>query len=525
MSTLIFFTNQKHLFEFHLSNARSLIGRSDSCDIALPGETLSRIHCVIEKRGSRWFLIDQSRHGTWINNQRVTRIPLKDSDEFVIGAYRVVFRLNTTSEAMTTQQVMIEPHKFVTHASDELIVTQAVLTVESGPMTDKVFRLNRSRITVGGPGSDVVLSEELRPNHCLLRISRGRAMVEPGSGPVYLDGRKVLDITPLYSDETIRLGQLHFRIERLSEADHTTANSFGDMIGISKLIQSTFGRLRCFAAHDFPVLLLGESGTGKELAANGIHTASCRREGPFIVINCGAIPENLLESELFGHVKGAFTGADSNRLGAFHMADGGTLFLDELGEMSESMQVKLLRVLESGEVRPLGSFQTSFPDVRIVAATNVNLHKAVQDGRFRSDLYFRLSVLSIQIPSLRDRPEDIPVLAKLLLSRLDPVIELTEDALLMLKAYPWPGNVRELRNVITRAFVLGTNPITDNAIRFFGIDQSSSNPDAQLSPTEAERYYLMELMNKHNGNRAAMAREIGVARTTLLYRMRRVGLP
>ena len=202
MSTLIFFTNQQQLFEFQLSNARSLIGRSDSCDIALPGETLSRIHCVIEKRGPRWFLIDQSRHGTWRNQQRVSRVQLKDNDEFVIGAYRVIFRANATRAAVTTQQSS-EPHKFITNASEELIVTQAVLHVENGPMTGKAISLNLAMLTVGGMGSDVVLSEQLKPNHCRLRISRGRAMVEPGSGPVYLDGRKVQDITPLYSDETI----------------------------------------------------------------------------------------------------------------------------------------------------------------------------------------------------------------------------------------------------------------------------------------------------------------------------------
>ena len=524
MSTLIFFTNHQQLFEFHISNARSLIGRSDSCDIALPGETLSRVHCLIEQRGMRWFLSDQSRHGTWVNGERVSRVQLNDKDEFHIGEYRVVFRLSMRTEAVTTKQIKVEPHKFVTCASDELIVTQAVLHVESGPCADEVFYLNSSQVTVGGFGSDIVLSEQLMPNHCRLRVSRGRAMVEPGLGPVFLDGRRIQDITPLYSDEGVRIGAIQFRVERLSLEDHSKANAFGDMLGESEAMHTIFGRLRCFAAHDFPILILGESGTGKELAANGIHSTSSRRQGPFVVINCGAIPENLLESELFGHVKGAFTGADSDRPGAFQDADGGTLFLDELGEMSEAMQVKLLRVLESGEVRPVGANRTVYPDVRIVAATNVDLHQAVEEGRFRADLFFRLSVLSIQLPALRERPEDIPLLAQVMLSRLDPGFEITDGALLMLKAYPWPGNVRELRNVISRAFVLGHNPITDSEIRFFGINKKTSRPEAQLSSIEAERYYLMELMSKHNGNRAAMARDIGVARTTLLYRMRRAGL-
>lgn len=524
MSTLIFFSKHHQLFEFHLSNARSLIGRSDSCDIALPGDTLSRVHCLVEQRGIRWFLIDQSRHGTWMDGARISRVQLNDEDEFYIGDYKVIFRSNMRNEPATTEQMKLDQHRFISSATDELRVIHAVLHVESGPSAGEVFYLNRSRLTVGGSGSDIVVSKNIMSNHCQLRVSRGRAMVEPGLGPVFLDGQRIQDITPLYADEVVRIGEVQFRIERLSVEDQPTADSFGEMIGESEAMQVVFGRLRCFAAHDFPVLILGESGTGKELAANGIHSASQRRTGPFVVINCGAIPESLLESELFGHVKGAFTGADTDRKGAFQNADGGTLFLDELGDMSEAMQVKLLRVLESGEVRPVGSSQNIYPDVRIVAATNADLQQAVNEKRFRTDLFFRLSVLSVQLPPLRERPEDIPMLAEIMLKRLDPGFEMTKRVLIMLKAYPWPGNVRELRNVISRAFVMGNNPITEKEIRFFGINTKISKSEPQLTAVETERYYLLELMTKHNGNRSSMARELGVARTTLMYRMKRAGL-
>jgi DNA-binding NtrC family response regulator len=217
------------------------------------------------------------------------------------------------------------------------------------------------------------------------------------------------------------------------------------------------------AASDAPVLLLGRSGTGKEMVARAIHGLSRRRAQPFIAVNCGGISETLLDSELFGHVRGAFTGAVGARRGLIQAADGGTLFLDEVGEMSPQLQVKLLRVLEDGAVRPLGSEQSATADIRIIAATNRNLRQAVAEGRFREDLYYRINVVAMTLPALNERREDIPLLARYLLDRecdrtSHQPMRIAPETMDLLQGYGWPGNVRELRNVIQRAVALAPGP-------------------------------------------------------------------
>jgi len=232
-----------------------------------------------------------------------------------------------------------------------------------------------------------------------------------------------------------------------------------NMIGLSPKMRAIFELITHVAPQPSRVLITGESGTGKELVARAIHENSARSKGPFITINCGAFPETLLESELFGYVKGAFTGATENRRGLFHAAHGGTLFLDEIGNMSVTMQVKLYRVLQEGKVRPVGSTEEVDVDVRVIAATNKDLEKEIAEGRFREDLYYRLSVIPIHLPPLRMRREDIPLLVREFLGRLaksmGKMVEGIEpEALRLLEVYDWPGNVRELENTIERAVAL-----------------------------------------------------------------------
>ncbi len=236
------------------------------------------------------------------------------------------------------------------------------------------------------------------------------------------------------------------------------------MIGISRALQEVFKLVGRVARSDAPVLIAGESGTGKELVAKAVHEYSPRRQKEMITINCGAIPENLLESELFGHEKGSFTGAIARRAGRFEQADGGTLFLDEIGDMPLGIQVKLLRVLQDGSFSRVGANETLTTDVRIVAATHKNLTEEVAAGRFREDLYYRLNVVEIQIPALRDRLEDIPLLAEYFLQRITRKngiarIRISEEATAILQSHHWPGNVRELENTIARACALATSNI------------------------------------------------------------------
>jgi len=236
------------------------------------------------------------------------------------------------------------------------------------------------------------------------------------------------------------------------------------MIGISRALQEVFKLVGRVARADAPVLIAGESGTGKELVAKAVHEYSPRRQNEMITINCGAIPENLLESELFGHEKGSFTGAIARRAGRFEQADGGTLFLDEIGDMPLGIQVKLLRVLQDGTFSRVGANETLKTDVRIVAATHKNLSEEVAAGRFREDLFYRLNVVEIKIPALRDRKEDIPLLAEYFLQRITRKnglgrIRISEEAIATLQSHRWPGNVRELENTIARACALATSNI------------------------------------------------------------------
>src|ERR1700745_50352 len=246
-------------------------------------------------------------------------------------------------------------------------------------------------------------------------------------------------------------GYLRRELRRLTGLDN--------IIGQSPKMREIFDMIQTVAPQTSRVLITGESGTGKELVARAIHENSQRAQAPFITINCGAFPETLLESELFGYMKGAFTGANENRQGLFQAAHGGTLFLDEIGNMSLTMQVKLYRVLQEGKVRPIGSTEESDVDVRIIAATNKEFEKEIAEGRFREDLYYRLSVIPIHVPALRERREDIPLLARHFLERFrktmeKPIEGISPEAMSKLEAYDWPGNVRELENTMERAAAL-----------------------------------------------------------------------
>ncbi len=296
-------------------------------------------------------------------------------------------------------------------------------------------------------------------------------------------------------------------------------------LGRSRIMQETVGQIRAVAESDASVLLLGESGTGKELVAQAIHWVSPRRGGRFLAVNCAAVPESLLESELFGHEKGAFTGADRRRDGLFAAASGGTLFLDEVGDMPLATQAKLLRVLQDRAVRPLGGTASVQLDLRIVAATNKDLSSMITDGRFREDLYYRLAVIPIRLPSLRERPEDIMLIAEHFLretaTRLGKDVEgFDETAVTWMERHTWPGNVRELENVVERAVVLAHAPrITrDDLGTEFTLDEANSPLRPTLAKLEGE--YVRRVLDEVRGDRVAAAKILGVSVRTLQRRFK-----
>lgn len=299
--------------------------------------------------------------------------------------------------------------------------------------------------------------------------------------------------------------------------------------GSSKQFRRMVELADTYAASPWPVLLLGETGVGKELFARRIHEKSDRRNGPFIPVNCGALPTGLFESELFGHERGSFSGAQQANRGLIRSAHGGTLFLDEIGDLEPALQVKLLRLLDSGEVRAVGANRSDYLDVRVVAATNVDLVAAVRNRKFRGDLMERLSVLTIRIPSLRERSEDILALASHLLGRLGTEHRIEE--LVMLRSFYWPGNVRQLRNFLIRASVQGRGKIDANILKALLVEESESlssqaskDPATEMnegSLAEIERRAIVDRLRRCHGNRKQAARELGIAKSTLHEKLRR----
>lgn len=309
--------------------------------------------------------------------------------------------------------------------------------------------------------------------------------------------------------------------------------SFDNLIGRSPLMQEIFATVERVAPTRATVLLAGESGVGKDMIARAIHYRSPRRDKPMVKINCTAIPENLMESELFGYEKGAFTGASQSKPGKFEQADGSTVFLDEIGDVPPSIQVKLLRVLQEREFERLGSNKTQHIDVRVVAATNQDLRAALEQGTFREDLYYRLNVVPINIPPLRARREDIPFLAQHFVRKLAPdcgsnVDSLTTTAIEKLVNYHWPGNVRELQNVIERSLVLCTGDKLDAGdIRLEGIrprsNETSFLPEGKTLD-EHEQDIIREALHRADGNKSQAARLLGLSRNALRYRLAQMGL-
>ena len=329
-------------------------------------------------------------------------------------------------------------------------------------------------------------------------------------------------------------GYLRRELRRLTGLDN--------IIGQSEKMRAIFDLIQTVAPQSSRVLITGESGTGKELVARAIHENSARAQSPFITINCGAFPETLLESELFGYVKGAFTGANENRQGLFQAAHGGTLFMDEIGNMTLTMQVKLYRVLQEGKVRPLGSTEEIDVDVRVIAATNKDFEKEIAEGRFREDLYYRLSVIPLQLPALRERREDIPLLARHFLERFrktmeKPIEGISPEAMRKLESYDWPGNVRELENTMERAVALESGTeislrVLPDRIAGYANSMNGGNgaafPDAgvdfEKEIADAERRYLLAALEKAGGVRTRASELLKITYRSFRHYAKKHGL-
>jgi DNA-binding NtrC family response regulator len=423
----------------------------------------------------------------------------------------------------------------------------AQVDVVGGPDKGRSVRIDKPTFVIGsGSAADLQLTDDLiSREHLRITLGEGGVRIRDvgSTNGTWTGTTRVWDLM-IAGPMALQIGStdLAFRLEAtpvvLPVSDKT---QFGGAIGTSSAMRHVFAVLERAAPSDATVLIEGESGSGKEVLAQAIHRASQRADGPFVAIDCGAIPANLIESELFGHERGAFTGAAGARIGAFEQANGGTIFLDEIGELPLEMQPKLLRVLETREVRPLGATKSRSVDVRIVAATNRNLSEAARKQEFRRDLFYRLAVVRVTVPPLRERREDILPIARAFLRRARGFenAEVPLDLATMLDAHPWPGNVRELRNVIDRYTVLGAGLglLFDDVDHAGGAAAPSSSPTGgddfshlpyhearRLAIDAFERRYIPAVLARHDNVvvKAATFAELG--RTSfhrLLQRIRR----
>ena len=329
--------------------------------------------------------------------------------------------------------------------------------------------------------------------------------------PVRLDELKVMIRRALH---------IHQLQQRVQQVDQVTANGFHGMVGASKAMKEIFRFIERVAVSDISVLICGESGTGKEVVAQAIHRQSQRNNNPFVVVNCGAIPDNLLESELFGHEKGAFTGAHAQKRGKFELAHTGTLFLDEIGELAPPLQVKLLRFLQDRKIERVGSTSPVEVDVRIIAATNRDLKRDMENHVFREDLYYRLKVVPLDMPPLRDRKEDIVPLAQHFLKKFckehrKPPMTLSTEAEGALLMHPWPGNVRELENLISRSVVLSSRSALKPSDLGFALDQIPTDVNLKFAKKAIEMDFVKKALSRNYGVVSRAARELGISRVNL----------
>jgi DNA-binding NtrC family response regulator len=447
------------------------------------------------------------------------------------------------------------------------------LFVQQGLQHGLFFPLDPARreYTIGrDPSSSLVLDDEgVSRNHAKVVHRDGRWYLrDAGSrNGTYLNSLRVEE-KPIALRDLIHLGLVELLVvEREVESapggeSHTgdfgtvslTAAPSRSILGKSRAIRALTSTVERVAAANAPVLVLGETGTGKEMVARVIHTSSPRRNRPFVALNCGSIPEHLVESEFFGHESGAFTGALAQRVGRFEEASGGTILLDEVGDLPLSAQTSLLRVLQERTIRRVGGEADIRVDVRVIAATHRDLESAVSQGRFREDLYHRLRVVELRVPALRERTEDIPILVERFLGEIAaemgmPPISIDEEAIAMLRAYPWPGNVRELRNALERAVILSrSEKMTPVVLRAIGIGSAAPRANPQdapsVPPNEApgassallpgetldahlarmEEAVVREALARENWNQTAAARRLGISEGKIRKSMRRYGI-
>lgn len=429
------------------------------------------------------------------------------------------------------------------------IVIKAGLEVD-GHQIDLAFDGNEAMKKISSNQYDIVITDLKMPGksglEILEEVKKRNPVTEVILMTAYATTQTAIEAMKKgaydYVLKPFEMTEVRIKVNQIIERNHLVSENYAlkselknryslkNIVGLSGPMQQVFQMVNKVAPSDATVLIRGESGTGKELIAHAIHEQSHRAKQPFIAVNCGALPESLLESELFGHEKGAFTGADKLKLGRFELAGEGTIFLDEIGDISQATQVKLLRVLQAREIVRLGGTKTIPIQARTIAATNRNLEEQLRDGSFREDLYYRINVFPITLPPLRERKEDIPALVEHFLTKHEyDLKKVDKTALKMLVNYNWPGNVRELENIIERALILtGENTVTTKELppHLYVNDSSAiplEIPDEGISLEELEMTLINKALAKAHGNKSKAAKLLGITRRKLYSMMERLG--
>jgi transcriptional regulator with GAF, ATPase, and Fis domain len=561
-----------------------MIGRGDGCDIALPLPGLKPVHAELVLDGNSHRIVpmdpkaDISVNGTktkmtvlepWdvIRVGSVTMIYVPDDFTFKDSAGRedeafhaleamstIGRKLMETTDLDVCLEMLLDETLAISRANKGFIIF-----VENGTPVVKVARnvgkhelpdeatlfsesIVRKALEDGEPQlvADASTNKEFSAATSVVNLRLASVMCVPLKsggeilGVLYLGTERLLD---LFDDITLKIITVYAALaasivnnvllinslvkDRDALREEVKVSRFGQLIGSCEGMRAVFDRVTRVAPTDVPVLITGETGTGKELIAREVHGRSLRANGPFVAINCGAIPENLIESELFGHVKGSFTGASTTTMGKFQAASGGTLFLDEIAELPTQMQVKLLRVLQDGMVMKVGGNKPEQVDIRLIAATNRNLDDEIVAGRFREDLYYRIAVVGIRLPPLRERGEDIDTLSQYFLKRFSaefktPVKSFSPEAIAAMRVWNWPGNIREMENRVRKAVLFVDGPVAGvEALDFERGRESAEMLTLAVARENFELRYVMEALKRHGDNRAATARALGVDTRTI----------
>ena len=527
---------------FPLGAGERFMGRGPDNDIVLPDSSASRRHCSVTQQPDGTFLIRdlESHNGTFVNGLPVSERQLTASDEIRICRSRFVFELEASDAGESMLHVQEGDDSSGTivrlRRDDSLYLRpEEVLGMPAGQArAARAFRtlLNISGVTHGSQGLRELASQILAALFESVPGERGAVLLSRGAmddAPLVFgwmrDGGRAADVAISRTVlERVRTENVQLRAE--SEARH-------EMVGESAAAHELYRLISRVSAADSTVLVSGETGTGKELVARALHRNSARARGPFVAINCAALPENLLESELFGHEKGAFTGAHAMKRGKIEVACGGTLFLDEIGEMAPGLQSRLLRVLQEREFERVGGTAALKANVRVIAATNRDLAERIRAGAFREDLFYRLNVIAILVPPLRDRHEDIAPLARHFIERFrrraaTPVRDISPEALACLVQYHWPGNIRELENTIERTLVLGSTPlILPEDLPENVLDSAAPALPAggfQRSLQDQKRQMVLAALRETGGSFTEAARKLGIHPNSLHRLIRNLGI-